>query len=216
MSAGTVLFWRHGQTEYNATGRLQGQVDIELNALGRAQAAVAAEVLAHVRPTAIVSSDLSRALATAQELGARTGVEVITDRRLRERSFGAWEGLTHAEMADGWPEPFAAWTDGGQPEGIGAETRHEVGRRVAEVVTGMAEEHGERDVVVVVAHGAAISAGLTTLLGQDPEHWRGITGLGNCHWSVLRANTGLVPPWRLSAHNVGAPDADFPPAGRIV
>jgi probable phosphoglycerate mutase len=216
MSAGTVILLRHGQTDYNATGRLQGQVDIDLNETGRAQAQAAAEVLARVQPAAIVSSDLSRAAETAQILGALAGVAVGIDPRLRERSFGDWEGLTHTELAEQWPEQFRSWSAGAHPEGIGAETRHDVGERVARAVTEHAGHHEEGGVIVVVAHGAAISAGLTTLIGQDPESWRGITGIGNCHWSVLRTNNGWEPAWRLSAHNVGVQGSDFPRAGRIV
>lgn len=212
----TLVFWRHGQTDYNAQGRLQGQVDIPLNATGRGQAAGAAPTLAQIEPVQIVSSDLLRARDTAEQLGTRTGVTVSTDVRLRERNFGDWEGLTHPEMKQGWPEAFAVWRAGGHPEGIAAENRDEVGRRVAQAAEQIAAAHEDGSVVVLVAHGAAISAGLVTLLGQSPDTWHGVTGVGNCHWSVLRPNDGAHPGWRLTAHNVGAPSADFPQGARIV
>ncbi|HLS13570.1 MAG TPA: histidine phosphatase family protein [Beutenbergiaceae bacterium] len=212
----SVVFWRHGQTDYNAQGRLQGQVDIPLNDTGRAQAAAAAPTLAQVQPVQIVSSDLARARDTAQELEDRTAVAVSTDERLRERAFGDWEGLTHEQIEAGWPQTFQHWRAGGHPEGIGAELRAEVGRRVAEVATEVAAGHPEGTAVVLVAHGAAISAGLVTLLGHSPDAWHGVTGVGNCHWSVLRPNPGTDPAWRLSAHNVGAPAVDFPQGARIV
>jgi len=207
MSATTALFWRHGQTEYNRSGRRQGQVDIPLNDAGQAQAEAAAEILAQVRPGRIVSSDLLRARETAQKLADLTGGEVEYDERFRERSFGDWEGLTHGEISASWPEQFQVWESGGHPEGIGAETRRATGERVADGVRAVAAE--TEGVLVVVAHGAAISAGITSLLEQDPEVWRGVTGLGNCHWSLLRPNTGSVPPWRVAAHNVGLQDPDF-------
>ena len=95
MTAGTLVLVRHGRTEYNAAQRLQGQVDIPLDDVGRWQAEVGAQaLLARFSPTAIVSSDLQRAAATAQYLGDAVGLEVAYDARLRERSFGAWEGLT--------------------------------------------------------------------------------------------------------------------------
>lgn len=203
-----MILWRHGQTDYNSGGKLQGQVDIALNEIGRAQAAAAAEVLMRVQPARIISSDLSRAHATAQALGERIGVEVSLDERLRERGFGQWEGLTHAEIAAHWPEQFQVWTGGGQPEGVGAETRGATGQRLAAAVH---EEAAAMDggVLVVTSHGAAISSGITSLLGLDAEHWRGITGLGNCHWSVLRESPGFEPVWRLTAHNVGLEGPDF-------
>ena len=91
MTAGTLVLVRHGRTEYNAAQRLQGQVDIPLDDVGRWQAEVGAQaLLARFSPTAIVSSDLQRAAATAQYLGDAVGLEVAYDARLRERSFGAW------------------------------------------------------------------------------------------------------------------------------
>lgn len=203
-----MLLWRHGQTDYNSTGRLQGQVDIALNETGKAQAAAAAEVLVRVQPVRIVSSDLSRARETAKALAQLTGAEVGEDPRLRERNFGKWEGLTHREMMAGWPEQYSQWQSGSHPDGIDAETRRETGMRVAEAVRSTVEGL-DGGVVVITSHGAAISAGITCLLGQDPEEWRGITGLGNCHWSVLHNNDGSEPDWRLAAHNVGLEGPDF-------
>ncbi|SEE24334.1 histidine phosphatase family protein [Ruania alba] len=216
MTAGTVLLWRHGQTDYNVGGRLQGQVDIPLNETGIAQAEAAARVLAAAGPTAIVASDLSRAHATAQALGEVTGVTVTTDQRLRERSFGDWEGLTHDQVAAGWPEQFRVWRAGGFPEGVGAETRGDVGHRVAEAIQEAAEVLGEDDVLVATTHGAAIGIGISALLGLDPESTHVISGIGNCHWSVLRHNATEGQAWRLAGHNLGAPESDFARAARIV
>ena len=87
-----LLPWRHGETEWNAAGRVQGQLDPELSDVGRAQAAVAAPRLAEQRPDAIVASDLRRAADTAAVLAALTGLEVTLDARLRERFHGEWQG----------------------------------------------------------------------------------------------------------------------------
>ncbi|UFU01942.1 histidine phosphatase family protein [Ruania suaedae] len=216
MTAGTVIFWRHGQTDYNLEGRLQGQVDTPLNETGRQQAKVAATALAQAGPTAILTSDLGRAVVTAQALGEQTGLPVRSEAGVRERSFGQWEGLTHPEVEAGWPEQFQVWQSGGHPQGVGAETRREVGHRVAQAVADAAQALSASDVLVVTSHGAAISCGISALLGQDAEQWRGITGVGNCHWSVLHHAGDGHPGWRLAAHNVGVPDLDFAPAARIV
>jgi broad specificity phosphatase PhoE len=204
MTAGTVILWRHGQTEYNASLRLQGQSDITLNATGRRQAARAAEVLATLEPTRIVSSDLVRASDTAQALGDLLGLEPTTDGRLRERSFGVWEGLTAAEIETGWPEAYAAWRRGREPEGIGAEPRAACGVRVAEAVEEAAEDLGREDVLVVVAHGAAITCGQTVLLGLEPGEWFGFVGLENCRWASMHPNGRREPAWRLAGYNLGA------------
>lgn len=206
MSAGRIILWRHGQTEYNVGGRLQGQVDIPLNDVGRQQAAAAARAIAaQWTPTRIITSDLSRAVDTAQALGDATGVAVDVDPRLRERSFGQWEGLTHAEIEAGWPAAFRAWRQGEEPDGVGAETRAEVGDRVAEAILANADALGEDDTLVAVAHGAALTLGQSVLQQLDPESWFGLTGLENCRWAILVPNPGRQPAWRLSAYNVGAP-----------
>lgn len=93
-----LVMLRHGQTEYNAGSRMQGQLDTDLSDLGRDQAAAAAEVLAKRQPLLIVSSDLRRALDTAETLGTRAGVAVAVDKRLRETHLGDWQGLTHLEV----------------------------------------------------------------------------------------------------------------------
>lgn len=201
MTAAIVL-WRHGQTDYNAAGRLQGQIDIPLNNTGREQADTAARALAELNPTAIITSDLSRAADTAATLAHLVNIDLFVDTRLRERSFGDWEGLTRAEIQHRWPKEFEVWRDGGQPEGINSETREQTGVRFAEAINEWSKKYEISDTLVFVAHGAAISTGITSLLNQNPDEWRGISGLTNCHWSILEPTNG-APKWRLLHHNVG-------------
>ena len=205
MSAGTVLLWRHGRTRYNADGRLQGQVDIPLDEVGRWQVDAAARDLARRHgPTRVVTSDLGRAVATAEALGDLLDVRVELDPRLRERAFGEWEGLTGEEIRERWPREHAVWRAGQDPERTGAETRREVADRMHEAVTEHAAGTPDGGALVVVSHGAAITLGLTALLGLDASGWRGLVGLHNAHWAVLRPSTGdAVPAWRLEGHNLG-------------
>ena len=204
MSAGTVLLWRHGRTAHNAAMRLQGQVDIPLDDVGQRQAATAAAALAAtVTPDAIVVSDLGRAQSTAAHLAARTGQVPVVDARLRERAFGLWEGLTGEEIAAGWPAEYELWRSGGDPPGVGAESRADVAARLVTAV----EEHAARltpeQTLVVVSHGAAVTLAVTAMLGLD-IHWRGIAGLTNAHWTELRRNGPRVDPaWRLFGHDLG-------------
>jgi len=203
MTAGTVILWRHGQTDHNAARRLQGQSDIPLNDAGVRQADLAATALAALEPTRIITSDLARAVATAQALANRTGLQPSADARLRERSFGAWEGLTQEEIKASWPEAFSAWRRGREPEGVGAETRTDCGTRVAAAVEDAAGDLDDGDVLVVVGHGAAITLGQTVMLGLDPGRWFGLTGLENSGWTLMHPNPGREPVWRLSAYNLG-------------
>jgi len=205
VSAGTVLLWRHGRTAHNATLRLQGQVDIPLDDVGSRQArAAAAALVATTKPAAIVVSDLGRAAATAGFLAELTGLEPAIDARVRERSFGLWEGLTGEEISAGWASEYAAWRSGGEPENVGAESRAVVAERMVASITEHAAGLGPDDALVVVSHGAAITLAVTALLGLDVMGWKGIAGLTNAHWSELRRNpAGMEPSWRLFGHDLG-------------
>jgi probable phosphoglycerate mutase len=94
----TLYVLRHGQTDWNVQMRLQGSTDIPLNETGRAQAHVAAKILAGEGITKIIASPLSRALETAQIVGAASGLEPVVDGRLIERNFGLFEGMTIDEV----------------------------------------------------------------------------------------------------------------------
>src|ERR1700687_3190858 len=109
MRGSPLVMLRHGQTDYNAGSRMQGQLDTELSDLGRDQAVAAAEVLAKRQPLVIVSSDLRRALDTAVALGERSGLPVLVDTRLRETHLGDWQGLTHLEVDAAAPGARLAW-----------------------------------------------------------------------------------------------------------
>lgn len=204
MTAGRVVLWRHGRTAHNAAARLQGQSDIPLDEVGVWQAETAAAALAsRYAPTRIIASDLGRARSTAEALSARTGLPVHTDTRVRERSFGDWEGLTSAEIAERWPEQHAAWRAGREPERVGAETRAEVQARMVAAIADQAGSLESDDTLVVVSHGAAITLGLVGLLGL-PAEWKGVSGMSNAHWAEVqpgRPGSGLA--WRLEALNVG-------------
>ena len=92
-----VLLLRHGQTSWNAEDRFQGQTDVDLDDVGRRQASRAARLLAALQPHALVSSDLRRARDTAAALATLTGLEAVSDPRLRETYAGAWQGI-HATI----------------------------------------------------------------------------------------------------------------------
>jgi broad specificity phosphatase PhoE len=155
----TLLLARHGETDWNRELRVQGSSDIELNDLGRAQAHALAQELEHVELDAIYSSDLRRARATANAVAASHGLEVRLDRRLRERSFGSWEGLTR--------EDLAALPEGSRHDG---ESDDEVRERVLEAVQAIADAHpGER--VLVVSHGGALNTLWHHALGERVERW---------------------------------------------
>ena len=197
------MLWRHGQTIWNAERRFQGQSDIPLDETGQAQAERAARLLAALHPDRIVSSDLTRAAATAAALGRLAGLEVALDKDLRERHGGRWEGLTDSEIRTQYPVEHANWTPpDGEPSSVVAERVAGALHRVAEAV--VAEKDAEPEMstglAVVVSHGAALRLGMSRLLGM-PEELFGVLGpLSNCSWSVLGRRYGR---WRLVEHNAG-------------
>jgi glucosyl-3-phosphoglycerate phosphatase len=194
-----LIVWRHGQTAWNAAGRLQGQIDVDLDAVGVAQAAAAAPPLAAFRPAAIVSSDLLRTRRTADALAAVTGLPVATDPRLRERNYGGWEGLTHAEIQAGWPDGYRAWQAGDPNPGCGIEPLADLAKRAAEGLAA-AVEHAPGGTVVAVTHGGSSKRGVGALLGWPDEVVQDLVVLDNCHWAELTAGRR---GWRLRAYNVG-------------
>ena len=158
MSARRVVLWRHGQTDLNVQQRIQGAQDFPLNDVGRAQAARVAHEVAAMSPDRIISSPLSRASDTAQQVVELVGIPMEWDGRLRERNYGEWEGLTRTQIQKRDPEQFRVWIDGGYPEGLGVERNVDVGERVATAVSEAAHEMAD-GTLLVVAHGAAIRAG---------------------------------------------------------
>jgi glucosyl-3-phosphoglycerate phosphatase len=189
-----LVLWRHGQTQWNVDGRFQGQSDIPLDAVGEQQAERAARLLAGLRPDAIVSSDLVRAMATAAPLTRLTGLTVTTDKDLRERFGGLWEGLTDTEIRTRYPAEHAAWMPpGGESSAVVAER---AGAALERIAAAMAPG----TLVVVVSHGAAIRLGAARLLGFPEDLWGAVGPLANCAWSVLGRRRSR---WRLLEHNAG-------------
>lgn len=200
MTLRRLVLWRHGQTDYNADLRMQGQLDSQLTATGRDQVQQAAELLTGLRPDLLVTSDLSRAADTAAVLAERTGLQPQVDKRLRETNLGDWEGLTHAEVEAGWPGAFERWRSDPECAPPGGETRVAVANRAAQVVGEL--DAGTAQVVVLCTHGGLIAGLTASILGLPLANWSMFRGVRNCHWTVLsRRPDG----WRLEAYNTAAP-----------
>jgi len=198
-----LVLVRHGQTDHNREGRLQGQVDIPLNDRGVLQAETLARTVAAAPPDLIVSSPLERARDTAGAVARACGLEATTDPAFLERSFGQWEGLRGEEIRRRWPAEHGDWRAHRTIRGLDIEDRPEVGERVAAGCRRLLAQHPDRT-VMVVAHGAAITLGITALLGLDSSGFRGIAGLENCHRSVLEPvhAEGAEGLMRLVSHNL--------------
>ncbi|MFC5996835.1 histidine phosphatase family protein [Pseudonocardia hispaniensis] len=207
MSLRRLILLRHGQTNHNLAGRMQGHVDSQLTDEGRAQALRAASELAKFQPVRLVSSDLSRAVDTAREVAVATGLPIELDTRLRETHLGEWQGRSVEEIEDDWPGAIATWRSDPNWAPPGGESRVQVVARSLPVVQELDAElagpvAGDGATVLLVAHGGLI-AGLVSGLLELPESvWPSIGGIGNARWAVL-ARRCDHPRWRLSGYNVG-------------
>jgi len=170
----TILLARHGQTRWNAERRWQGHADVPLDDTGRSQASALAESLASAGIGAIWSSDLVRARATAEAVGARLGLDVQVDARLREVDVGEWSGLTAAELEQRYPEGLARRRVGGTGWESG-EDYEAMGSRVVEALNAIAAAH-PAEIVLVVTHGGPITS-MWLACGGELAQWQ---HRGNC------------------------------------
>lgn len=184
-----LLILRHGQTEFNATGRMQGQLDTQLSDVGRAQAQATAEELAGWDIRRVISSDLVRAADTAAFIAQAHGLPVHTDPRLRETNLGQWQGRSHQEIDADHPGQRAMWRYNAHWAPPGGETRLEVAARARQVIDELMVEFDqwEEGTVVAVAHGGTIQALTSALLGLGHEPYPIFSGLGNTSWAQLTA-----------------------------
>lgn len=155
-----ILLIRHGETDWNAERRLQGHLDIALNAVGHRQASLLAAALRSEQIHAVISSDLQRARDTAQPLVQDGAVEWIIDAALRERSFGAFEGLRYDEIGTHFPQAHAAWQareiDARYPAGVhAAETLREFFQRTIAGVLAHVRQHAGKK-IAIVTHGGVL------------------------------------------------------------
>lgn len=165
MKITTLHVIRHGQTTWNAAGRIQGQSDSPLSELGRQQAEKVAEALAARPLAAIYSSDLTRARDTAAPLAARLGLEPVLEPRLRERSYGILETLTWPEVRAAHPELYAGLAAGDGalrlPEG---ESREDLFDRIGPAFEAIANAHPGEE-IAVVTHGGVKAAFFARVVG---------------------------------------------------
>lgn len=204
MSLRRLVLLRHGQTDYNVAGRMQGHLESELTVAGLAQAARVAPAIAGMAPDRLVTSDLRRAVDTADALGAACGLPVKVDVRLRETHLGEWQGLSVDEVEQGWPGAIATWRSDPAWAPPGGESRIEVVRRALPVVDELdAEYEGSPPATaVLVGHGGLIAGLVSGLLGMPTSAWPAIGGIGNSRWAML-ARRDDHPRWRLTGYNVG-------------
>lgn len=193
-----VYFVRHGLTDWNATGRFQGQLDIALNAVGLEQAETVARWIAGrgVHFKAIYTSDLQRAAQTAQKIGTYLNLSPIPDTALREIHCGKWQGLTGEEVDARYPGERQQWR--AQLAVLpmpGGESLLDVRGRMESFYQRVLVKHKD-EAIIVVSHGAALRLLFLAFMGvnfvevwQDSELGRRYF-LGNTSVTIVAHENG--------------------------
>jgi alpha-ribazole phosphatase len=182
-----LILVRHGETDWNLTGRFQGQADVPLNSTGLRQATVLAQRLARERPAAIYASDLARAWQTAQAIYQALASALVTESstpyipcaalpliveaRLRELNYGAWQGLTYTEIAQRYPLEWERWIENPAKQAPpGGESLLQITSRVIATYQEICAAHPE-ETVILVAHGGSLQILTVYALGLPPERY---------------------------------------------
>jgi len=188
----TLLLVRHGETDWNRDGRWQGRSDTRLNDRGREQARQLAAKLDGV--DVVYSSDLARARETADIVAQQLGLDIQVDARLRERGFGAWEGLTSEEIEQRFADAHRRWKAGEGPGADDAEPFDAFATRIHAFLEDVLRLHpGES--VLVISHGGSIRVIHALAAGLDyvRDH-RSIPGVPNCAVARYAARDGKLAP----------------------
>lgn len=201
-----VIAVRHGETDWNAAARMQGQTDIPLNDRGRDQARRVGIALRDETLAAVYSSDLSRAAQTAAAIAVEAGLPVQHDEGLRERHFGIFEGLTVDEVRTRWPQDCERWQRRDARFGPeGGEVLVDFHARCVEAAMRLCAAH-PGEAIALVAHGGVLDCLYRAALRiplDSPRTWR----IGNATINRLLCTPGgfTVVGWSDDGHLEDAP-----------
>ncbi len=191
-----VCFVRHGETDWNVDKRIQGHTDIPLNATGRAQALAMAFSAAHARFDALYSSDLVRALDTAQALAQREALEIRLLPDLRERNFGIFQGLTAAEGEARHPQAYVHYLARDLDYDFETgESLRQFAARVERAVHWLMQHHAGQT-VAAVTHGGVLDVLYRRATGR-PLHTPRDFAIPNCslNWFHFDAHGWHLQSW---------------------
>ena len=192
-----LILIRHGESEANARGIIQGRLDFGLSELGRLQAQRVAERLGNENIARLVTSPLLRAAQTADVIGAGRGLIPLAEPALMEYDAGEISGLTGEEIRKRHPEVVATYARGERPRFAGEEGRGVFTKRLADVLARLTSGP-EGETTVAVAHGGVVGAVCHLLIGLDLNR-PGIFQVANCSLTVVgRERSGRLA---IRSHN---------------
>ncbi len=186
-----LILIRHGQSEANLQRRFAGIYDAPLTALGEQQAALSAAYVAeNYKVSRVYASDLKRAYFTGKAAADACGVEIFPDKRLREISAGAWEGMLFEDIVEKYPKDFERFmTDVGASRATDGESVAELGTRVMDALRDLAERH-EGETIVIATHATPIRAVQSLVSFGDLAHMQELSWVSNASVSVLAYEEG--------------------------
>ena len=190
----TVYVVRHGQTDWNREGRIQGGTDNPLNATGREQAAAMGRTLSEVRVDAVYVSSHQRARQTAEVFEGRAPIRPMDE--LRERFFGKFEGANDKDTAivADWNKRRFTWDDAME----GGETLESQSRRAETALKAIRERHKDGGTVVIVGHGGINPLLVSQLIGVPPQEGASAINQGNDEiYRIEIAKSGTPAIWKL-------------------
>jgi broad specificity phosphatase PhoE len=192
-----LLLIRHGETDWNSEGRIQGHTNTLLNARGIEQAERLAARLASETIDAIYTSPLARARVTADRIAREHGIAAIPDVRLKEKYLGDFEGITGAEFEQQHGEIYRAWRESAVHYPLpGEETPIALQERVRAFLDRVRAEHLDGAQVAVVSHGGTLGMLLATLISLDINRrfpfWFDNASISQVDWSTTRARLHLL------------------------
>jgi len=195
-----LMIVRHGETEWNAAGRVQGHEDIHLNARGRSQVEAAAAALADEPVAAVYASDLERAAETGRILARPHGLEVKVTPCLRERHWGTWQGRTMAEIEETDAAMAGRWRNHEWVTPEMAEEYEALQERVVSEVRRIAEAHAD-ETVLIATHGGAVKVFVAWVLGAPLDSHSAMRA-GNAGVTTILVRNGR---YVLESYNVVSP-----------
>lgn len=192
---------RHGRTSWNLLGRMQGQTDVPLEAIGLAEARQLGKRLSKTRFGTAYSSDLQRAVVTAQTILQGRTTPLCLEEELRECRLGEWEGLTYQQIGSEYPDVYEVWVKNAlnfAPPG--GESPRDLLARTAAFGRRVIPEHLEDD-LLIVGHGASLRALAVGLLGlPEASFWQ--LRIEPASLSIIRTmgDTAVLDLWNDTSH----------------
>src|SRR5699024_959111 len=196
----TLVFLRHGESDWDAQGRYQGQTDVPLSETGRAQAYEAARRWGHTEFDSVIVSPLTRTKDTGRIMLLDRQLEPILVNDIIETDGGAWEGLLFSEIAERWPDEHAAFRLPNLDSGpVGVETTRESGTRATYAVL---DAHETANDLLVVAHGNTLRYATHNLTDHNDDEITTRPHLSNSSAHVLQSNSGELCSFTLTQTSV--------------